>query len=68
MDENKRCNGKCENCDINQRTYCAAQRAYYNQMDIAEIKAILMRKDNSPIETIITNESVVESQENSEIE
>lgn len=39
--ENKGCTGHCENCNINQRTYCAAQMAYYNQEEISQIKAIL---------------------------
>lgn len=38
--ENK-CSGRCEECSINQRTYCAAQMAYYAQQEIAEIKAAL---------------------------
>ena len=45
MEENKeqqnKCNGRCENCNINQRTYCAAQMAYYNQQEIAVIKSFL---------------------------
>ena len=35
------CSGRCENCNVNQRTYCAAQMAYYAQQEIAEIKAVL---------------------------
>lgn len=38
--ENK-CSGRCEECSINQRTYCAAQMAYYAQQEIAEMKAYL---------------------------
>ena len=45
MEENKeqqnQCSGRCENCNINQRTYCAAQMAYYNQQEIAVIKSFL---------------------------
>lgn len=43
-----RCNGKCEECSVNQRTYCASQMAYYAQQQIAEIKAAIIaigRKD-----------------------
>ena len=35
------CSGRCENCNVNQRTYCASQMAYYAQQEIAEIKAFL---------------------------
>lgn len=45
MEENKeqakKCDGRCETCNINQRTYCAAQISYYNQQEIAEIKSFL---------------------------
>lgn len=64
MDMENKCNGRCEECSINQRTYCAAQMAYYSQQEIAEIKAILassgskeesddivvLRKDENPEE------------------
>ena len=36
-----RCDGHCETCNINQRTYCAAQIAYYNQQEIGEVKRML---------------------------
>lgn len=36
-----RCNGRCEECSINQRTYCAAQMAYYAQQEIAAVKGML---------------------------
>ena len=39
----KECNGRCETCNVNQRTYCAAQMAYYAQQEIAEIKALLAK-------------------------
>lgn len=42
-EQSKKCDGRCETCNINQRTYCAAQIAYYNQQEIASIKAILER-------------------------
>lgn len=45
MEENKeqpkKCDGRCETCNINQRTYCAAQISYYNQQEIAVIKSFL---------------------------
>ena len=36
-----KCNGRCEMCNVNQRTYCASQMSYYAQQEIGEIKAIL---------------------------
>lgn len=46
----KGCNGRCEACNVNQRTYCAAQMAYYAQQEISEIKALLTKpKDEQPI-------------------
>ena len=38
---NNQCDGHCETCNINQRTYCASQIAYYNQQEIGEIKRML---------------------------
>lgn len=38
---NNQCDGHCETCNINQRTYCAAQIAYYNQKEIEEIKKMI---------------------------
>lgn len=62
----KGCTGRCENCNVNQRTYCAAQMAYYAQQDIAEIKAYLasleQNKDNDGI-VILREEKVVEEGE-----
>jgi hypothetical protein len=43
MAEEKKCTGRCEMCSPNQRTYCAAQKAYYIEQDMAEIKALLKR-------------------------
>ena len=58
MEENKeqqnKCNGRCENCNINQRTYCAAQMAYYNQQEISSIKAVISDFLAHGKETIIT--------------
>ena len=54
--EKKGCTGHCEDCNINQRTYCAAQMAYYNQQEIASIKAILERFGNRDEQSIILRE------------
>ncbi len=43
MAEEKKCTGRCEMCSPNQRTYCAAQKMYYIEQDMAEIKALLKR-------------------------
>ena len=60
MEENKeqpkKCDGRCETCNINQRTYCAAQIAYYNQQEIASIKAILERFSEHGEQDIILRE------------
>lgn len=56
MESENKCNGKCENCSINQRTYCAAQMAYYNQKEIAEIKSLLLKSEEAKINTIIREE------------
>ena len=50
--ETRTCDGHCDRCNMNQRTYCSAQMAYYNQQEIAEIKAILTKKDSEAIQTI----------------
>lgn len=62
--EQKSCNGRCEMCSVNQRTYCASQMAYYNQQEISEIKAILERQNTSNDTCIILREKVSETQEN----
>ena len=64
--ENK-CNGKCEECSVNQRTYCASQMAYYAQQQIAEIKAAIVamgRKEDDCI-VVLRNE---EADDDPEIE
>ena len=43
------CNGKCEMCNINQRTYCAAQMAYYVQAEISSMKSILTTLVNNDV-------------------
>ena len=68
MEENKeqakKCNGRCESCNINQRTYCAAQIAYYNQQEINAIKAAISDFLSCGRETIITKNK---SEENEDI-
>lgn len=51
--EKKGCTGHCEDCNINQRTYCAAQMAYYNQEEISQIKAVLADMNKGCEESII---------------
>lgn len=54
MEEKRTCDGHCERCDINQRTYCAAQMAYYNQEEISAIKAMIYeRNTQKEVQTII---------------
>ena len=53
--ENK-CTGRCEMCTPNQRSYCAAQKVYYLEQDIAEIKMLLASKES--ISTIVTKEKI----------
>lgn len=54
--EEKKCTGRCELCSPNQRTYCAAQKMYYVEQDIAEIKALLKRNAG---EVEIINQGVI---------
>lgn len=53
--ENKKvgCSGRCENCNVNQRTYCASQMAYYAQQEMNEIKAYLVSLVKSKYEDSI---------------
>lgn len=67
--ENK-CNGRCEECSVNQRTYCSSQIAYYVQREIAEIKAMLLamsRKDDGCLVVLREAESI-DDHENEEDE
>ena len=61
----KGCTGRCENCNVNQRTYCAAQMAYYAQQEIAEIKAFLasfsQSKEEDAIVVLREEEKAVET-------
>ena len=62
----KGCTGRCENCNVNQRTYCASQMAYYAQQEIAEIKAILASfvrpKEEDSVLILRDEEKVVEAE------
>lgn len=63
--ENK-CNGKCEECSVNQRTYCASQMAYYAQQQIAEIKAAIVamgRKDDDGCIVVLRKEDSTDDPE-----
>ena len=66
MEENKeqpkKCDGHCETCNINQRTYCAAQIAYYNQQEINAIKAAISDFLACGKETIITKNKSEENE------
>lgn len=67
--ENK-CNGRCEECSINQRTYCSSQMAYYAQQQMAEIKAAiaaLVRHDDDCI-VVLRNSESIDDHENEEDE
>ena len=60
--EQGKCNGRCESCNVNQRTYCASQMAYFAQQDIAEIKAVLNELVKNDI-TILNSEPNVSGAE-----
>lgn len=47
------CTGRCENCSVNQRTYCASQMAYYAQQEISELKAMLLAVIGKKEENVI---------------
>lgn len=71
MEENKeqpkKCDGHCETCNINQRTYCASQMAYYLQGEISQIKAVLARLADKGDTNIILQEKCVENEDKSVI-
>ena len=72
MEENnniqpKKCDGHCETCNINQRTYCAAQMAYYLQGEISQIKAVLARLADKGDTNIILREKCAENEDKSVI-
>ena len=62
----KKCDGHCETCNINQRTYCAAQMAYYAQGEISQIKAVLARLEDKG-DNIILQEKCAENEDKSVI-
>ena len=72
MEENnniqpKKCDGHCETCNINQRTYCAAQMAYYAQGEISQIKAVLARLEDKGDNNIILQEKCAENEDNNAV-
>ena len=72
MEENnniqpKKCDGHCETCNINQRTYCASQMVYYLQGEISQIKAILARLEDKGDNNIILREKCAENGDKSVI-
>lgn len=63
MEENiQGCTGHCEKCSVNQRTYCAAQRSYFLEQEIIEIKSMLRQKDVDEIATIRSRSMSVTSE------
>ena len=58
MAEEKKCTGRCELCTPNQRTYCAAQKMYYMEQDIADIKKLLSGKNDDTITTIVAKDDI----------
>lgn len=60
--EVKKCNGRCEMCNVNQRSYCSAQMAYYNQQEIFEIKSMLMKMSEKNEDLVVLREEVNDDQ------
>ena len=60
--EMKRCNGRCETCNVNQRTYCAAQMSYYNQQEIYEIKSMLHKMMKKNDDVLVLREEINDDQ------
>ena len=72
MEENnniqpKKCDGHCETCNINQRTYCAAQMTYYLQGEISQIKAVLARLADKGDNNIILQEKCAENEDDNAV-
>lgn len=65
--EVQKCDGHCETCNINQRTYCAAQMSYYMQSEIGQIKAVLARFCDKSDTSIILCNKIGENEENNAI-
>ena len=62
------CTGRCEKCNVNQRTYCASQMAYYAQQEIAEIKAMLAsfsrpKEEGEEVIVVLREDEKVEEEE-----
>lgn len=62
------CSGRCEHCNVNQRTYCASQMAFYAQQEIAEIKAMLAsfgrpKEEGEEVIVVLREEEKVEEEE-----
>ena len=62
MEETKKCDGRCETCDINQRTYCCAQRMYYLMGDISAIRAQISHLFSTDNKTIIIDDKMQENE------
>lgn len=56
MAEDKKCTGRCEMCTPNQRSYCAVQKVYYLEQDIADIKKLLADRNLGSVDTIISKD------------
>ena len=66
----KKCDGRCETCSVNQRTYCSAQMAYFAQQEIAEIKAMIAatsRQDDGCL-VVLREDGSINDHENEEDE
>lgn len=61
----EKCDGRCETCNINQRTYCSSQMMYYCQKEISEIKAFLAAFISNGSSNIVLNRKSKEGAENS---
>lgn len=62
MNDDKRCNGRCETCNVNQRTYCSAQMSYYNQQEIYEIKSMLNKMMEKNDDVLVLREEINDDQ------
>lgn len=63
----QKCDGHCETCNINQRTYCAAQMSYYMQAEMGQIKAVLARFCDKSDTSIILRNKIEENEGNNAI-
>ncbi len=67
-DERKGCDGHCDRCTPNQRSYCAAQLAYYNMREISAIRADLAKISSGDEPFIIHDMKVEEKAEEADSE